>query len=189
MSKAAKRFEPTGLASRVALVALVSLIAPGSVVSGQNAGIAMLRSAQVGSRDGRQCYPKIVSTQGSQGSRAGQHLLSPGNLNCVEARYRGELEVQVELCDGRPVMLRGIQVERSAFANGKEKTFGAHLSFQLVYDGETRSPPQSFSSGNRYRTASFAPQSVTHAIVTLQSRHTPGPPITQRLCSITFDMD
>jgi hypothetical protein len=177
------------LAARAALVGLIALAPLPPVGADQGSGIGMLNAAQVGSRDGRQCYPRIVSTQGgSQGPRASQSLLSPGNLNCVEARYRGELEVEVELCDGRPVMLRGIAVERSAFANGREKTFGAHLTYQLVYDGETRSPPQSFRGGNRYRTAAFAPQRVTHAIVTLQSRHTPGPPIAQRLCSISFDM-
>ena len=114
----------------------------------------------------------------------------PGNVNCLEAQYQGTLEVTVELCGGRTATLRGISAERTAFANGRERTWGADMYYQLSYDGRNLSPAMSLNQGNnRHRQVSFPPQQVSHVVIGLISRRTFGAQIYQRLCSISVAVD
>jgi hypothetical protein len=176
-------------AAKAALIgfALASLT---TAWAGEVAGDGAVELAQFGPSGGRRCHPRIVWTSGGAGGQPGPDLLVPGNINCVQAQYGADLEIGVELCDGRPATLRGITVVReSVTEDGRPRTFGANVFFQFVDNEDRRSPRQSIIHNNRIRQISFPPQQVTRVVVGVAGLRTRGYPIFQRICSIGLDFD
>jgi hypothetical protein len=118
-----------------------------------------------------------------------QALLTPGNMNCIEAQYGGVLEVEVELCDGREASLRGISLERNGFANGRRWSSNPPVSYELTYGDGTKSIPQPLGRGFGRRNVSFPAQSVRAVGIQIPSRYTRGYEIYEQLCSIGFTLD
>lgn len=135
----------------------------------------------------RICEPRISQGSGIQRGKVSQALLKVGNVACVEAQYGGELRVEVTLCDGREVELRGIGIERYGFANGRRRSSNPAVTYELIYK-DTQSLPRPLGHGHRGRGVSFPAQSVTGVVITVPSD--PGyNQINEQLCSIAFDIE
>ena len=134
------------------------------------------------------CRPRVIDVRGAQGGEATSSLFQPGNTNCLEAQFGGELQVDVELCGGDPETISGINVEnQSVTAEGRHRTWGVRVFYQLASaQGRLSLIQQMDSRGSRYHSARFPPQSARGVRISLPSRRTVGYPIYMRLCSMSF---
>lgn len=147
------------------------------------------RLLQVQSPGKRICEPRISQGSSPQRGKVSQALLTVGNVACVEAQYGGDLRVEVTLCDGREVGLRGIGIERNGFGNGKRRPTAPAITYELIYTDDNKSLPQPLGRGYRERRGvSFPTQSVTGVVITVTSEPNYNQ-FNEQLCSIAFDIE
>ena len=162
-----------------------------SRVTSRNFGdeYALSNFLEAQSPSARSCRPRIARGSRPQRGAVSQALLTVGNVACVEVPYGGELRVEVSLCDGLEVGLRGISVERNGFAYGRRYSSSPAISYELIYGSGDRTLPQPLGHGYRgIRSVSFPPQKVTGLIVSVPSRQNYNQ-INEQLCSIAVDFD
>lgn len=176
------------VASALLLFGLASTVSSAERASAEKSGNTPSH-LPVHSSEARICEPRIARASGVQRGNASQVLLKAGNVACVEAQYGGQLRVEIMLCDGDEVDLRGIGIERNGFANGRRMASSPAILYELIYKNGSESLPQPLGRGySGRRGVSFPAQTVTGVMITVPSEANYNQ-VNEQLCSIVFDVE